>query len=97
MAISDTDVQKILGSVLSNVLDGVQKMFDHALGQFREEINEKISHLPTKDEFYGKMDWVMGELKSMREDHKLLSGLVSIHSDEIADLQKIHPSGVHAT
>jgi len=39
-----------------------------------EDVEEKlvtkdhISHLPTKDEFYNKMDEVMGELKTIQEE-----------------------------
>ena len=40
-----------------------------------------ISHLPTKDEFYGKMDEVMGELKAIREEHALQSQHLRDHDD----------------
>ncbi len=39
-----------------------------------EKIGEKTKFLPTKDEFYGKMDEVVGELKSIREE---ISGKLS--------------------
>jgi hypothetical protein len=31
-------------------------------------LDEKISHLPSKNEFYIEMDEVMGELKTSREE-----------------------------
>jgi uncharacterized protein YigA (DUF484 family) len=36
---------------------------------------DDIKHLPTKEEFYGKMDEVMGELKVIREEQTILSGV----------------------
>ncbi len=44
---------------------------------------EDISHLPTKDEFYSKMDEVMGELKTIREEQALQSQHLSDHDDTI--------------
>ena len=44
---------------------------------------EDISHLPTKDEFYAKMDEVMGELKTIREEQALQSQHLSDHDDTI--------------
>jgi hypothetical protein len=35
-----------------------------------ERLDAKLSHLPTNDEFYTKMDEVMGELKVTREAFK---------------------------
>ena len=46
-----------------------------------------ISHLPTKDEFYTKMDEVMGELKTIREEQTLLSHRVSDHEDRIEKIE----------
>jgi hypothetical protein len=56
-----------------------------------EEVIEKkelvskddISHLPTKDEFYGTMDKVMGELKAIREEVAVLGHQVSEHTDRL--------------
>ena len=58
-----------------------------------EAIEEKlvtkddISHLPTKDEFYTKMDEVVGELKASREEQTLLSHRVSDHEDRIEKIE----------
>lgn len=48
-----------------------------------EKIEEKTSNLPTKDEFYNKMDEVVGELKAIREETPLLNHRVSNHEDRI--------------
>ena len=55
--------------------------------QLDERLNEKLSHLPTKDEFYGKMDEVMGELKTIREEQALQSQHLSDHDDRIEKIE----------
>lgn len=45
-------------------LDQVEEIVDRKL-------DEKIKFLPTKDEFFGKMDEVMGELKAIREEQEV--------------------------
>jgi hypothetical protein len=49
-----------------------------------------ISHLPTKDEFYGKMDEVMGELKAIREEQTVQGQHLSDHEDRIEKIES-HP------
>lgn len=39
----------------------------------KEEVEERTKNLPTKTEFFGKMDEVMGELKVIREEHAVSS------------------------
>ena len=48
---------------------------------------EDVSHFPTKDEFYGKMDEAMGELKNNREEQTLLSHKVSNHEDRVEKIE----------
>jgi predicted nuclease with TOPRIM domain len=43
--------------------DEIEKIIDEKLD---EKFDQKFGIFPTKDEFYGKMDEVMGELKSIR-------------------------------
>ena len=58
-----------------------------------EAIEEKlvtkddISHLPTKDDFYTKMDEVMGELKTIREEQAVQSQHLSDHDDKIEKIE----------
>ncbi|OGM21014.1 hypothetical protein A2863_01090 [Candidatus Woesebacteria bacterium RIFCSPHIGHO2_01_FULL_38_9b] len=72
-------------------LDEVEKIVD-------ERIEDKTRNLPTKDEFFGKMDEVMGELKLIREETSVLSGLhekVNDHEERIEKIEKklrIQPS-----
>jgi hypothetical protein len=44
---------------------------------------EDIGHLPTKDEFYGKMDEVVGELKAAREEQAVLGHQVADNTDRL--------------
>ena len=46
-----------------------------------------ISHLPTKDEFYTKMDEVIGELKIIREEQTLQSQHLSDHDDRFEKIE----------
>ena len=62
----------------------IEITFDEKLD---ENLDEKLSHLPTKDEFYTKMDEVMGELKAIREEQPLQSHKLSEHSDRIGKIE----------
>jgi hypothetical protein len=46
-------------------------------------LDEKLSYLPTKEEFYGKMDQVMGEFKAIRQEVAVLGYQVSDHGDRL--------------
>ncbi len=46
-----------------------------------------LSHLPTKDEFYSKMDEVMGELKTIREEQTVQSHQLSDHEDRLEKVE----------
>ena len=65
-------------------LKAIQDLIDVTLD---EKLDEKISHLPTKDEFYVKMDEVMGELKTIREEVAVLGHQVSDHHDRLEKLE----------
>jgi predicted nuclease with TOPRIM domain len=53
-----------------------------------EKLDEKTKLLPTKDEFFNKMDIVIGELKTIREEHVLQGNTVSDHSDQLDNHEK---------
>lgn len=59
-----------------------------ALGERTSVLEDKINLLPTKDEFFTKMDQVMGELKTSREEEIILSHQVSEHDKRITDLEE---------
>ena len=50
-----------------------------------KEFDKRLKFLPTREEFYAKTDEVMGELKTIREQQELITGRVSIHSDQLED------------
>lgn len=62
-------------------LDEIEKVVD-------EKIKERTSNLPTKDDFFTKMDELMGELKSIRENIGVLTNQVSGHEDRIDKIEK---------
>ena len=52
-----------------HLLPRIQKSF----GERFDELDEKISHLPTKEEYYAREDKTMGELKKLREEVTLVN------------------------
>ncbi len=55
--------------------------------RFEVRIEEKLKYLPTKEEFFSRMDEMMGELRAMRQEQILLTHKVFKHDDEIDELQ----------
>ncbi len=53
-----------------------------------EKLDEKTKLLPTKNDFFSKMDEVMGELKAIREEHALQGNTVSDHTDQLEKQEK---------
>jgi len=72
-----------------------QKDLNEIEGIVEEKIDEKVKNLPSKDEFYEKMDEVVGELKAIREELPLISHRLSDHEDRIQRVEnklQIKPS-----
>ena len=69
--------------------DGIEKIVD-------ERIEDRTRNLPTKDEFFEKMDEMMGELKTIREGQEILTHKVyRDHEPRISKVEKklqIHSS-----
>jgi predicted nuclease with TOPRIM domain len=69
-------------------LNAIKTLIDATFNEkFDERLDEKLSHLPTKDEFYSKMDEVMGELKTIREEQAVQGHQLSYHSDRIEKIE----------
>ncbi|PJE67571.1 hypothetical protein COU95_01635 [Candidatus Shapirobacteria bacterium CG10_big_fil_rev_8_21_14_0_10_40_9] len=71
-----------------------QKDFDEIEKIVDKELEEKIKFLPTKDEFYGKMDELMGEVKAIREEQAVISGYkdkLENHETRIIKLEETSP------
>ncbi len=57
--------------------------------KLEEKLNEKLSHFPTKEEFFSNMDKIMTELKTMREEHTVLTHRVyENHEPRIEKIEK---------
>lgn len=61
-------------------LDNIEQMLD-------QKLDEKFNLLPTKDEFFSKMDEVVGELKKVPEEQVIIAAKQAEHSDKIAKLE----------
>ena len=59
----------------------IQKDLDEIEELMDKKLDEKIKFLPTKKEFYQKMDELMKELRSIREEQAVITG----YKDEIED------------
>jgi len=78
--------------------NGLKVIFDYIDQKIDDStlaLKADISHLPTKDEFYEKMDKVMGELKTIRVNQEILSPKTYHLEGGVGKLEKIHPSGHH--
>jgi len=64
----------------ANDFEEIEKIID-------EKLDEKTKNLPTKDEFFGKMDEVMGELKTIREEQTVQGHRLSDHEDRITTIE----------
>lgn len=69
---------------------------DEKLGlESGQSLDDKLSHLPSKDQFYEENDKLMGELKAIREEQSLITDQYKRSFDEIEELKKIHPNNTH--
>ena len=84
-------ISEILKDILEDsskrTTENIRRELHHGIQDLREEIVEKISSLPTKKEFYDKMDAVVTELQEMRDDHTALSGRVEDHDERLETLE----------
>lgn len=58
-----------------------QKDLDEIEELIEKKFNEKFKHLPTKDEFYTRMDKLMHKLNAIGEEVTVISG----YKDQIED------------
>ena len=68
---------------LKAIKDLIEVTVDEVIENKELVTKDDIGHLPTKDEFYGAMDKVMGELKAIREEVTILGHQVSEHTDRL--------------
>lgn len=63
--------------------------------KLEEKLNEKLRFFPTKDEFFKRMDEMMGELETIRNEQLLLTHSQEQYDRRIEKLETIHPKGKH--
>ena len=68
---------------LKAIKDLMEVTIDEAIENKGLVTKDHLGNLPTKDEFYGKMDELMGELKAIREEQAVQSHQLSDHGDRI--------------
>jgi hypothetical protein len=54
----------------------------------KEELDERLGHLPTKDEFYQENDKLMKELKDLRDEVSTSTYRTSDNTDRIEKLEE---------
>ena len=79
MATLDNDDLKAIKSL-------IEVTIDEAIDRNKFVAKSDLSHLPTKDDFYGKMDEVVGEQKN-REEQALQSQHLSEYEDRIEKIE----------
>lgn len=65
-----------------------QKDLDEIENLTRKIVKSEIKHLPSREEFYERMDKLIGEIKASREEHSVISGQISRHSDTLERHEK---------
>ena len=81
------DMATLDDSDLKAIKDLMKVTIDEAIEEKGLVTKEDISHLPNKDEFYGTMDKVMGELRVVRDEQTTQSHMLSEHVDRIEKLE----------
>lgn len=89
MTLTKPDLDKINLLIIQGVAQIANKIEE--TNEKIDDLGQKIRLLPTKDEFFGQMSKVMGELKAIREEHAAQSHQLSNHEDRIETLEKLHP------
>lgn len=70
-------------------LDAIKELIEVTLDEkLEEKLNEKLKSFPSKDEFFSRMDEIISELKSMREEKDVLSHQVARHEERVSVLEK---------
>jgi chromosome segregation ATPase len=73
-----TQIKLLLVSNNSQALKGVDELKEKI-----EKIDNKINFLPTKEEYFGSMDKLMGEVKAIRESQETSGNQLADHSDKL--------------
>jgi len=74
-----------------------QKDLEEIEKVIEEKLEEKIRLLPTKDEFFSKMDELMGELSAIRDEQTIIGHQVSDQEERLSALEEIHSGEIEPT
>ena len=78
-----------------NDLNNIKSLVEVTIDENNKLVSkEDIKFLPTKDEFYEKMDEVVGELKAIREEQTILSG-VNIKVNQLEERTDVIEGHLH--
>lgn len=76
--------------------DFIKQLLEDVLEyKLEEKVKKYVGNLPTKEEFNSRMDEMIGELKTVREEQAMLSQHDVDQQDQIDLLKKIHPDYTH--
>lgn len=67
------------------LIDGFSKIF--ATKQDLADLRQEFSHLPTKEEFYQRMDLLTGELRDEREENTIQQAKLEDHESRLSKLE----------
>ncbi|KKR86685.1 MAG: hypothetical protein UU32_C0012G0003 [Candidatus Woesebacteria bacterium GW2011_GWB1_41_10] len=79
-----------------DIIDAIKQAVRVVFQEMGVVTKDDLKYLPSREEFYKREDEIMGELKTMREEHTMLSN--RIYNDQVPrleKLEKIHPQGRH--
>jgi hypothetical protein len=83
-------------SVTKQQFQAIQHLMQQTI---REEVppilKQEIGFLPTKNEFYVKMDELLGEVRAMRDEFAISTFRNTDIIQRVEKLEDIHPSGKH--
>ena len=72
-------------------------MFVYKLEEVVERIvDEKMKFLPSKDEFYERMDHIAGMIQDMWDELAASNLALNRHEEKLDQLENIHPNFAHA-
>ncbi|MFC1790822.1 hypothetical protein ACFLZP_05080 [Patescibacteria group bacterium] len=69
--------------------DQFEKILDKKL---EDKLEEKLAHLPNKEEFYESQEKLMKELQGHREERAAMKHRFQDHETRISTLEQFHPT-----
>ncbi len=85
-----------MANLTQDDLDAIKGLIEVTLDEkLEEKFTEKLGSLPSKDEFYEQTTKLLKKMEDMEVSIDILDNRTSKHTDQIEDLQKIHPDNKH--